>query len=157
MKFLAVAALLLSGTGCVCLSLAGPFTCDGAYTNTKWEGNEMVRFPWHQTGTTAKGVKLDETAGVLKVDVDAVVDRVAKCLGVSAKHCGLRVKVAPGWESGIVSGAQSFPCHGMTCTGALQYPATAVVPPEADALAHELVHILTNDPGHGPEMARCGK
>ena len=138
--------------GCVCLSLVGPLTCDGAYGNSRWEGNEAVRFPWHQTGVTPKGVRLDETAGPLALspaEVDATVDRVAACLGIPAKHCGLRVMVAP------PSFAQGP--GGTVRAGALQSPATAVVLRNADALPHELVHLLTNDPGHGSDMERCGR
>lgn len=147
---LAVGVGLALVVGCAAIPIIGAWRCENAYAGHVWEGNEAVRLQFRATARTPKGVTVDTTGYPVNLaHVDAVVDETAACLGVTPRHCGLRVKITG-------SNMDGFPCGAQRCWGALQSPATAVVTPSLSALRHELIHILAQDPGHGDAFTRCG-
>lgn len=128
--------------GCALIPLVGAFRCENAYTGQMWEGNEAVRLPFHQDATTPAGIAVD--TGGHKVDLQQIdwdVEDAGRCLGVTVRHCGLRVLVSDKLPPGMA--------------GALQSPGTMVVRPSLWALRHEALHMLSGDPTHRPH-ARCG-
>lgn len=155
MNRILISLIIIFNTSCVCLSFFGQFTCEGAYVNTQWSGNEITRFPFKKKWETEKGVKIDGPRNQITENIDDIIDGVMLCLKnygfkSEVRHCGIRVKVVESDENNM------FKCGKLLCRGAVQNPGTAVVTEDLSGLPHELVHIITGQINHDILTEQCG-
>lgn len=168
-------------SSCALLAYTRPLfdSCGYSYADERYEQTRYTTWAFRQDCTTPKGVQVD-TLGwcdpAMLREIDAQLDMVGACLGVTVHHCALRVKIAE--EQSICGGVEVFPCQGVPlvarfsssthdghgcggCVDIVEWPATMVVTTDMSRLMHSAVHAITHlnhgdTPETTPPQFKCG-